>query len=49
MVNIFSEKREKKYIYILIYFGKKGARYRGHYEDNKKNGRGFFIYPDGSK
>ena len=32
-----------------IFFGKKGARYTGYYEDNKKNGRGFFIYPDGSK
>ena len=31
------------------YTFRNGAKYRGHYENSKKSGRGVFEYPDGSR
>jgi len=30
-------------------FKKGGSRYIGFYDNNKKHGRGVFVYPDGSR
>lgn len=37
------------YMFQGLYRFKNGARYIGEYIENKKQGNGTFIYPDGSK
>ena len=31
------------------YYFRNGARYSGFYDNNRKSGRGTFLYPDSSK
>lgn len=38
-----------KYVFRKFKGKSRNACYMGHYENNKKNGQGTFLYPDGAK